>query len=321
MQSVIKGFLLGIWVVGTGMIIVPMMRVAIRGLARRRRLRTLGRPFLKPSAYTSFEEMKVVRHLKEEMEIAGMNARVHLILALMLILVFIGFFGSDAAVRLLQQRFALEVEQVSGFHVWLLSSVIAILFGSLPYFYVRFRAQHKRQRIANRMIMIVQNLIGHYRPSLTLTQIIVHSSKTMPEEVKNEWRRLELSLHMQSAEEALYQFAERINNEWADDLADLLLIGTHYGTDISESLHHLVSRMQAAKRHEENRLAMISVYRLGTSFMVVFAFFIVGFNIYADGANYSHYFIDPTGKMLLSVSFAVMFASMVLVIRSGQKAF
>jgi Flp pilus assembly protein TadB len=322
LQSSIKGLLFACWILGSLMVILLLFRTANRRLTKHLRLRSLNMTARYGSkASFSFADSKAMRHFADELEVAELGVGLELVLAIMLMLALVGFFGADAAVQLLQQRFAVGQDQGVDMHLWALSGVIAFLLGSLPYFYVRFRVQRKRHRIALRMIMLVQNLIGHYRPNLTLAEMIVKSSPTMPVEVRSEWRRLELALHMQSMDEALYDFARRIQNEWADDVADLLLIGAHYGTDLTESLHHLVGKMQAAKRHEESRLAMVTVYRLGTCFMVGFAFFVVGFNIYADGANYSHYFVDPTGKMLLMLSFAVMFVSMLLVIRSGSKAF
>lgn len=314
----LKGFMLGGWAAGSFLLIAAVLKAVRSALLRRSRLRSFG---FSRGTLATVTRLKPVKHLADEMEVAEMNIGVEIILAFMLLLGLTGLFGSDAVIGLLQQRYAVQGVNGPGYHVWTLSGAVAVLIGSLPYFYVRFRVQRKRHRIALRMIMLVQNLIGHYRPSLTLADIIVKSSRTMPDEVKSEWRRLELALHMKPVDEALYEFAGRVQSEWADDLADLLLIGAHYGTDMTESLHHLVSRMQTAKRHEENRLAMITVYRLGTSFMIGFAFFVVGFNIYADAANYSHYFLDSGGKWLLILSFAVMFISMLLVVRSGRKAF
>lgn len=322
MHGSLKGLLLGGWAAGSYLLLVFLFQGINSMVRQRKRFRSFGiRSSPRRGTWASITQLKPVKHLAEEMEVADMKIGVEVVMAFMLLIGLTGFFGSDAAMGLLQQRYAYGVISAPGYHVWTLSGAVAILLGSLPYFYVRFRVQHKRHRIALRMIMLVQNLIGHYRPSLTLADIIVKSSRTMPDEVKSEWRRLELALHMKPVDEALYEFARRVQSEWADDLADLLLIGAHYGTDMTESLHHLVSRMQTAKRNEENRLAMITVYRLGTSFMIGFAFFVVGFNIYADAANYSHYFLNPGGKMLLIVSFAVMFVSMLLVVRSGRKAF
>ncbi|CAG7646132.1 type II secretion system F family protein [Paenibacillus allorhizosphaerae] len=319
-QWSIKGLLLALWTVGSLMVVLLLIRKTNHWLTKRIRLRLLNH-YAGGRRKPILSRIQALRHFADELEVAEIRFGVELILACMLVLALVGFFGADAAVQMLQQRFATGADRDAVTHVWALNGAIALLLGAMPYFYVRFRVQRKRHRIAYRMIMLVQNVIGHYRPNLTLADMIVKSSPTMPDEVRSEWRRLELALHMQSVDEALYDFARRIQNEWADDLADLLLIGAHYGTDLTESLHHLVGKMQTAKRQEENRLAMITVYRIGTCFMVAFSFFVVGFNIYADGANYHHYFVDPSGKMLLLLSFMIMFISMLLVIRSGQRAF
>ncbi|MCZ8523490.1 MULTISPECIES: type II secretion system F family protein [Paenibacillus] len=325
LQHLLEGIFLGAWAGGSLLLLLPILRMVKRQAVRYRRLQSLNAGTSATAggrgARRTLVSLGPLKHLGEEMEIAELRGGVEPVAALMLLLAFAGWFGSEGAVRLLQEKFAVGADRQISVHAWLLSSGAALFLASLPYFWIRFRVQRKRQRIALRMIAVVQNLIGHYRPRLTLAEVIVKSSDSMPYEVRSEWRRLELALHMKGTQEALYEFARRVDNEWGDDLADLLLIGSHYGTDVTEALHHLTLRMQTARRLEENRLAMITVYRLGTTFMAGFAFFVVGFNIYADGANYRHYFVDPAGRMLLLISFAVMFVSMVMVVRSGRKAF
>jgi Flp pilus assembly protein TadB len=269
----------------------------------------------------SLSEMPLVKLLAEELEIAELKVKVEFILAIMLLLCFASYFGSVGTVYLLQQKFATGIDRTAQNNAWFISIFIAVLGGSLPYFFIRFRVQSKRHRIANRMIMLVQNLIGFYRPNSTIAEMIVKSSSTMPDEVRSEWKRLELALHMQPFEEALYDFARRIDNPWAEDLADVLLIGAHYGTDIAPELQKLVQDMQTSKRNEEKRMAMVTVYRIGTLILIAFAIIIVGFNIYADGSNYRHYFLEPFGNFLIISSVFIMFASMLLVLHSGKKQF
>jgi Flp pilus assembly protein TadB len=320
-QGVIKGVLLSLWIIGSLMMVMLLLKKGSQFIVRRRRFGSLNGSNKDSGTFFSLKGFRRIREFSEEMDIAEMKISVEFMLSIMLVFILVAFLSSNTAVFLLQQKFATGSDRFAETNSWLISCFVAFLSGAIPYFYVRFRVQRKRHRIAYRMIMLVQNLIGHYRPSITIAEVIVKSSRNMPDEVRNEWRRLELSMHMQSIDEALFDFARRINNAWGDDLIDLLLIGTHYGSDITDTLHHLVIKMQKAKRNEENRLAMITVYRIGTIFMVLFALFVVIFNIYADGANYHHYFVDPTGKAILIISVIVMFISMVLVVRSGQKQF
>ncbi|MED4604156.1 hypothetical protein P9314_26365 [Paenibacillus validus] len=316
-----KNMLLGIWAAGSLAVTIWLQRRLTAVWDYRRRHPALYRSASQSSRLQRLLLAKPVRHLREELDLAGLSLGAETVITGMLLLGLVGLFGSDALLQTTSRHIALGDAGLSEVHVWPLSAVVSLIAGSIPYILIRFRVQRKRQRIALRMIMVVQNIIGHYRPRLTLAEVIAGCSPTMPDEVRGEWRRLELALHMKSIDEALYEFAERVDNEWAHDLTDLLLIGVHYGTDMTESLHHLVGKMQTSKRHEENRLAMITVYRIGTTFMVFFAFFIIGFNVYADPHNYRHYFVDPVGKTLLLLSFAVMFVSMLLVIRSGRRAF
>ncbi|WP_281889654.1 type II secretion system F family protein [Paenibacillus sp. YYML68] len=317
--SLIRALLLAMWIAGTLGVILVLTRHISSSWTYRSRHPALYRLQAGTEARRGLLS-KVLRHLQDELDLAELKVSPELALVGMVLTALVGFFGSDAALQMMSATVP-EAYRTGSTHVWALSVLLAGIGGSLPYFAIRFRVQRKRHRIALRMIVLVQNVIGHYRPSLTLAEIIAGSSQAMPYEVRAEWRRLELALHMKSIEEALHEFARRVDNEWAHDLVDLLLIGAHYGADMTESLHHLVSKMQTSKRHEDKRLAMITVYRIGTSFMVGFALFVIGFNVYADPTNYKHYFAEPGGIAVLAASFAVMFVSMVLVVRTGRKSF
>ncbi|MEK8132231.1 hypothetical protein WMW72_30465 [Paenibacillus filicis] len=322
-METVKPALLGIWIIGSLGVFLPLARALAAAWTYRRRHPALYRYAGRGQEQRGLSRLaaKPLKHLREELDLAELNMGAEFLLMAMLTLMLVGFFGSDALLQAMSRQVALGSGPIQGVHIWSLSGMIGLLAGAVPYFLIRFRVMRKRQRIAMRMIMLVQNLIGHYRARLTLADMIVSSADTMPDEVRAEWRRLELGLHMKSIDQAFYEFARRVDNEWAHDLTDLLLIGAQYGTDMTESLHHLVNKMQASKRHEENRLAMITVYRLGTTFMVGFAFFVIGFNVYADPVNYSRYFVEQGGKLLLLFAIAVMFVSMVLVIRTGRKAY
>ncbi len=318
--NLIKAVSIAMWVVGTFMIVLPLCNWLLKRFRGRARFRTLSGSE-KKSGGLSFKQIPWVRELSEEMEIAEMKVSVEFLLSLSVLLGILGYFGASGMIYILQQEFATGLDREASTNSWLLGICVSLLFITLPYFFVRFRVQRKRHRIAIRMIMLVQNLIGHYRKNTTIAEVILKSGASMPEDVVSEWKQLEISLHMMSLEDALLRFAKRIDNIWADDLIDLLSIGANYGTDISGAMHKLVQDMQTAKRNEEKRLAMVSMYRIGTTFMVFFAFFIVGFNIYADGANFRHYFVDPQGKAALLIASIVMFLAMVLVVRTGKKQF
>ena len=269
-----------------------------------------------------FRELAVVRKLAEEMEIAGVRWPVEAMLGAMLFIGTVGWFAVDAAVAEMQKVYALDADRLAAADTRVLSTVSALLFGSLPYFYVQFRLQSKRHRIAHDMIKLVQNLISHYAEQRTVQELISRSAATMPDHVREEWRRLELRTHLGvPLEQALFEFAQRADNGWAEDVADILLIKHKYGNDVLEALHKLVADMQRARKNEERRLATIAAYRIGTAIMIVFAFAIVFFNVYADGANYRHYFLSPAGQGLLLFSAVVLFASLVMVVRSGRRTF
>ena len=311
----------GLWVAGFGMIAVTWL-AWLSTFWRERRLTSMLFAQVRDLRQPPYRDLTFVRRLADYMEIAGIRAPVEGVIGLMLFMGTLGWFGANAAVIAMQRHFALDEDRLIVVNTWAFGAAAAVLLGSLPYFFVLFRLQQKRHRIALDMIKLVQNVIGHYNTHRTVPEIISRSSSTMPDYVRDEWQRLELASHMgASLEEALYEFARRTDNHWAEDLADILLIKHKYGNDIIDALHKLVLDMQSARKGEERRLAMVTVYRIGTVVMIGFAFFIVFFNVYADGANYRHYFIHPNGQVLILFSAVVLFVSMILVVVSGKRKF
>jgi len=311
----------GLWLAGSGLVVVAWTS-RLSAWWREKRLRASLLGPIRPERIAPFRELAFVRGLADDMEIAGIRWPVEAVVALMLFVGAVGWFGVDASVDAMQRSYALDADRLVGADTALLNAAAAGLLGSLPYFYIKFRLQRKRHRIALDMIKLVQNVVGHYGDNRTVQELISRSAPSMPEYVRDEWKRLELRSHLGgSLEEALYEFARRADNEWAEDVADILLIKHKFGHDVVEALHKLIVDMQRARKNEERRLAMVTVYRIGTAVMVAFAFGIVFFNVYADGANYRHYFIAPGGRWLMFVSAVVLFASMVLVVRSGRRTF
>jgi Flp pilus assembly protein TadB len=203
----------------------------------------------------------------------------------------------------------------------MISLVFGLFSGGIPYFAVQFRVQQYRHKIAKNMITAIQNLIGHYRHSMTLMDLVKVSSSTMPVAIRGEWRRLELALTIRSHKEALAEFERRVDNRWVDDLVELLDLFASYGTNIHEGLRKLAVKMQTSKKNEETRIAVVTSFRIGTVFMAGFAVFAIIFNIYADGSNYGAYFISPFGRLLVAGSFIVIGFFLVFVARIGKRSF
>jgi|GEM_PF-2212604 len=310
-----------LWVTGSSLVIIPAMSVFSAVWSVRRKTSVMLGPLQRMNRLP-YRDLPAIRRLKTNMDIAGIRAPVEAVLGSMLFIAVFAWAGADASIVAMKLWFALDADRSLHLNTWVLNTVIAVLLGSIPYFYVYFRLQRMRHRMAMDMMKLVQNVIGHYNANYTVAELISRSSATMPEHVRGEWSRLELNSYMgEPLEEALYEFARRTDNEWAEDLADILLIKHKYGNDVIEALHKLVVDMQTARKNEERRLAMVSVYRIGTCVMIGFAFLIVFFNVYADGTNYRHYFVNPTGQAIILFSAAVLFASLILVVKTGRRSF
>jgi len=281
-------------------------------------LRNLRRTYELDGAFSIYR-IQLLQRFKEIVLITGIPMSPLFIIGLSVFGFIIAFFSFGALVHLLQIQLAVGVDRTLRINSIELDFVFALLIGSIPFFYVFFKLQRKRQQLALCMISAVQNFIGVYNHKHSLADLITKASRTMPQEMKGEWDHLEVAIRTRTMKEALYGFAQRIANEWADDWADILLVKGEYGNDITKSMHKLVREMQTAKSNEQKKQAVISIYRIGTTLMVAAAFLIIALNIYLDGNNYKYYFMDENGKSILIASLLILFASLVAVILSGRK--
>jgi hypothetical protein len=313
-----KGLSLGLWLLGSCFITLQLVRVFNRKYISFKRIRILKRNHGTVRSFSIYQ-LGLMEKFKEVVAISGISFSPSAIICMSVIGLTTAFFSAETIVHLLQIQFAVGLDRTVNPNPFVLDAVFGLLIGSVPFFYVFFKLQHKRQQLALCMISAVQNFIGTYNDKHTLAELITKASRTMPWEIKGEWDFLEMSIRARSMKEALYSFAQRINNPWAEDWADILLVKGEFGNDIIHSLHKLVREMQTAKSNEQKRQAVISIYRIGTTMMVFAAFLIIGFNIYADGNNYKYYFLDPKGKSIMTASLLILFASLVAVVLSGRK--
>lgn len=306
------------WVAGTLLLVIPTLGTIRRRLLTYRRFRpyraTGSRLF--PFSRRPFEWYQ---KLDEALQLANWEISAGALLALTGGLFVLAYVGAGVMNGQLQSLYAIDADLLIDSTNPLLAIVFATLVGTSPMFYMLFRVQRNRQQMGLAMIDVVQNLIGTYGGNLTFGEWIYKSERTMPLIIRSEWARLGLAIRTRGAKEALYNFSRRMNNDWAEDLADIMLVGAENGIDLSKSLHKLVRDMQTARSNEQKRQAMISVYRLGTIFMVFSAFFVIGFNIHADGNNYRYYFLQPMGRAIVIISLIVLFASMMAVVFSGRR--
>lgn len=316
--EIYKGLSIAFWLLGTMIITLSLVQAFNRKFVMLQRIRVLQRNHGIIHSFSLYQ-LAWMKKFKETIVLAGVPLSPSMLFSLSLIGFCTAFFSAEGIVRWLQVRFAVGIDVNSHPHLLIFNLVFALLMASLPFFYVFFKLQRKRQQLALCMISAVQNFIGIYNDKITLAELITKASRTMPPEIKDEWDFLELAIRSRSMKEALYTFARRIDNAWAEDWADIMLVKGEFGNEIIQSLHKLVREMQTAKSNEEKRQAVISIYRIGTTLMVFAAVFIIGFNIYADGNNYKYYFLETKGKALITMSFLILFGSLVMVVLSGRK--
>jgi hypothetical protein len=318
MLGLYKGLSFGFWLIGTCFITLHLVKALNRKFVSIQRLRILRRNHSMIHTFSIYQ-LAWLYKFKEIVAISGIAVSPNIIFCLSLLGFSIAFFSTEGMIHWLQIHFAVGMDPNTVPNLFVIDAVCALLAGSLPFFYVFFKLQRKRQQLALCMISAVQNFIGIYNDKLMLAELITKASRTMPQEIKGEWEFLEMAIRSRSMKESLYTFARRINNVWAEDWADIMLVKGEFGNDIINSLHKLVREMQTSKSNEEKRQAVISIYRMGTTFMVFAAFFIIGFNIYADGNNYKYYFVEAKGKSIVVTSLFILFGSLIAVVLSGRK--
>jgi Flp pilus assembly protein TadB len=214
------------------------------------------------------------------------------------------------------------IAQYAGGSAMFVAIACGIVASCAPFVVVALRVQRVRHAYARACIQLVSALIGHYRMDMTVMDLISMSADAMPPIVQSEWRRLEMRAMLYgSLEDALSEFARRMDNAWAENIADVLVLRHQYGHDIAPALHKIMADMQQARKYEEKRMAAMTLYRLGTLGMIGFAVFTVIFNIAVHPAHSTRYFGDPFGVALIVGTMIVMGLSLVLVLRSGNRPF
>ncbi len=309
------------WAVGCALCIVPWWMYGMKTYpVRLSNKNTFS--FLRHEKIWWLRKWEPLQKLEEAMSVLGMKQPLETVLLWSGALFLLSGIGIDAGLLAWERRYVSLEQSQTALSPLVLSMTMAALGGSIPFFYIMFRVQRMRHRIAQDMMKLVQNVIGHYQVDRTILELIARCSEAMPSYVYAEWKRLEMRAMLHgSLEQALYEFAVRTQNVWAEDLADILILKHKYGNDVIAALHKLMLDMQVARKQEETRIAMITVYRIGTVILVLFAIFTVVFNIAIDENHYRYYMMYPLGKTIIMGSIFVMFISLVLVVRAGKRAF
>jgi len=302
-ENAVYFFLIPI-LIGVILLVQPFLQLVTKALLIRSRNRYFGRKRPKVEHFR-FEDLPYIRTLHYYMDLAGLKTSPLVIIILSIFLGMLAF----VVMRMVMKSFTNNL-------------IVAIIFSSIPFLLVWQKYQIARQQRAMVMIPAVQTFTGFLTESVGSISTSIHkAADQMPFELQREWNRLCNNINMGvPLQEALLEFAERVDNEWADDFVDILISKIENGSDIVPSLFKLVNEMQNTSFNEEKRLTTMAVYRWGIFAMILLSIGIVIANITLDPKNKYYYFDDPFGRDFVTFSSVVLFASFVGALLMGRRS-
>jgi Flp pilus assembly protein TadB len=302
----VKAALVTLFMLGMIMIVNPIVStLSVKWrLKRRIRLRRKNQKN-RDHVKVDFESIPLICQLQKYMSVAQMELSPFLLIAIAVSLFLFVYLTGMQLIGVFWHSF-----------------LFALLFASLPFLIVWFRVQKQEQRMFLVMIPTVQAFVGCFTEQNNLYSAIQLSTSKVPYEIKHEWQRLVMDLSTkEDFEESLYTFAERVNNDWAKDFVDILMIHRDTGADIVPSLFKLVNEMQNNLFNEERRVTILSAQRWGTMLMIALAIVIVGVNITLDSETRHYYFEAESGRNFTLLSVIVLFGAFIYSLYLGKRRF
>ncbi|MBG9568467.1 MULTISPECIES: type II secretion system F family protein [Brevibacillus] len=292
------------FVIGAIFLSFPLMRAVSRSFVVLSRKRYFGRKRPKEDVVQlDLTRFPLFRSFAYYMDLAGFKISPLVIVLIGLVIACVALVAS----RLLMKSVLNNI-------------IVAVMFGSIPFLIVWQKYQITTHRISRIMVPVIQNFTGFLSETDNITSAIHRSATQMPFEIRREWDRLCTNINTGTPlEEALLEFATRVNNDWADDFVDILITRIETGSDITPSLFKLVEEIQNASFNEERRITVMSIYRWGIFLMIIMSAIIVYVNIKLDPKNYFYYFEHPFGSDFVTFSCVVMFGSFIGALMMGRR--
>ncbi|HEX7057003.1 MAG TPA: hypothetical protein VF260_07370, partial [Bacilli bacterium] len=203
--------------------------------------------------------------------------------------------------------------------------VLGVMFGSLPYIWLRFKLTGLHMRIRLELLSAIEIFYQAYvlAPHKNIRSVlhavvqagrIQYPARPLFEQL---YRNLAIA---PDPDEGLRIFSFALGSIWGDYFANILRYGLLEGLDITGNLQELIEDMRKAKRidqMERNRLLEIRIANFTPIFFLA-VFLGINFRLNPTAA-YHYYVLDEAGRDMLLDSLLLIFASFVMGIFLSMK--
>jgi Flp pilus assembly protein TadB len=201
----------------------------------------------------------------------------------------------------------------------LMGPLFGLISGSFPFMFLLFKIYLRQKGMAALMIPTFQVFLGVYSSTPNVRICLQKSATLMPSFMRYEFQWLTNAIHTGIPfDEALYEYAARVGNEFAEDFADLLIIADERGEDIQKSLMNLINRTQNEKFNTEMEQTELIDIRYGTLVIIGLTLFLIFYNIhlgenpfYSENRILTFYTKTSTGQTVVSLVAIVQFIAFI----------
>lgn len=192
----------------------------------------------------------------------------------------------------------------------LVAVLLSFLFGYIPTFILSFRASRYRLKMVDSLASGIEVFSSEYVALNNLAKSFDHTASQLPEPVRSEFSRMAREMYTgYRVQEVLEGFRQRVNNRWARQFVNLLLLREERGADIEEGLFNLVKQMKTSQIESQREKAEMAQVRIIHLILTVSA---IGLFIYNLPGNYTFVTTDPLGRGIVSAVAVLLLISVVI---------
>ena len=195
--------------------------------------------------------------------------------------------------------------------------LLCILFGYLPTFFISYKATRYRMNMMDSLSSGIEVFSAEYVAVKNLARSFDHASKQLPEPIKSEFARIAREMYTgYRVHEVLEGFRRRVNNRWARQFVNLLLLREERGADIEDGLFNLVKQMKTNQIETQREKAEMAQTRMIHLILMISA---MGLFLYNLPGNYEFVTTEPLGRSIVTVVAVLLLVSLAIFILLDRK--
>lgn len=194
---------------------------------------------------------------------------------------------------------------------------LAIMFGALPTMYGWSLAAKYRRQMATALAAGIEVFASEYTLTRNLPVCFENAAKRIPEPARSEFMRVAKEIYAgYRTEDVLQSFARRLNNRWARQFVNMILMREESGADVGESLFEIARQMRRRQMEiwrEQAEMAQIKYTYL------ILMICTAGLFLWNLPVQYAYLVTDPTGRMIVNIVVLILLAAAAVYIQLSRK--